>query len=445
MSKKPFIAILLILFLVGSFSAMQQAPAPAVPKTSATTPAGCLQEVRDYVAKRQQEMMAATAPATPPTTVEATRALNQLRSPLISQINQARNAMAKECAARLDVTKLADRDFMAMADLYTEAGQPELTRGVVDRAIASKSLSPADRAGILLYAVGTGLKEPKSDERNARLEKYVDELDKSSAATIDQKLSAHAQMNGWYRYDDVDSGIIKHSTWIIEAATKFTPEQRQKSGNVVISAHVNLAQAWAGQGMNDKALNLLETAKTALADVPNVSRSVDPEIARLKMVGTAAAAIVAPRWLNMPAGKTELPMPGSVTLLEFSAHWCIPCKESYPGVQRLLAKYQSKGFRVVLATQYYGYFEQERPLAPEVEFERDRKYFAEHGMNVPVAVADMPTTNSPNPNNRNYQVGGIPQIHLVDKQGRIRLVMVGYDDDNEPKLAKMIEDLLKEN
>ena len=41
---------------------MQQAPAPAVPKTTATTPAGCLQEVRDYAAKRQQEMIAATAP-----------------------------------------------------------------------------------------------------------------------------------------------------------------------------------------------------------------------------------------------------------------------------------------------------------------------------------------------------------------------------------------------
>ncbi len=41
-------------------------------------------------------------------------------------------------------------------------------------------------------------------------------------------------------------------------------------------------------------------------------------------------------------------------------------------------------------------------------------------------------------------MGGIPQIHLIDKKGRIRLVMVGYDDANEPKLAKMIEDLLKE-
>src|SRR4030095_6084330 len=154
--------------------------------------------------------------------------------------------------------------------------------------------------------------------------------------------------------------------------------------------------------------------------------------------------ITAPRWLNMPEGKTELPMPGFVTLLEFSAHWCTPCKESYPGVNRLRQKYGSRGFRAVLATQLYWYFEQEQNLDPQTEFERDRNYYAEHGMNVPIAVADRASATSRNPNDERYKVGGIPQIHLIDKQGRIRLVMVGYDDANEPKLAKMIEDLLKE-
>ena len=55
-------------------------------------------------------------------------------------------------------------------------------------------------------------------------------------------------------------------------------------------------------------------------------------------------------------------MKGKVTLLEFSAHWCGPCKESYPGINRLRAKYESQGFRVVLATELYGYFSAERNL-----------------------------------------------------------------------------------
>jgi hypothetical protein len=108
----------------------------------------------------------------------------------------------------------------------------------------------------------------------------------------------------------------------------------------------------------------------------------------------------------------------------------------------------------VLATQLYGYFGSERNLSPEAEFERDRTYFAEHGLNVPIAVGDRVTATvkdgvvvyspGPNPNDTAYKVSGIPQIQIIDKQGRIRLIMVGYDDANEPMLAKFIEKLLAE-
>ena len=49
-----------------------------------------------------------------------------------------------------------------------------------------------------------------------------------------------------------------------------------------------------------------------------------------------------------------------------------------------------------------------------------------------------------NPNEAAYEVGGIPQIQIIDKKGRIRLIMVGYDDVNEASLSKLIESLLKE-
>jgi thiol-disulfide isomerase/thioredoxin len=426
--------------------AMQQKQDTAVPKTAATTPAGCLQELRDYAAKRQQDVIAETTPkAGTPATIEASLQLSQARAPLIAQINQTKAAMAAECALRLDTPAVPAKDLVSLADLYNEASQPDKVKSTIGRALAVKSLSAADRAAALLYGVRAGLREPKTDERNARLEKYVSELDASAAATIEQKLDAHIQMNSWYRYDDVDAGIIKHSSWIIATARKLTPDQRRKFGAAAVNAYVNLAEAWAGQGLNDKALALLRSTTTELKDIPNVARSVDPQIARLLLVGTAGPALTAPRWLNMPAGKTELPMPGAVTLLEFSAHWCTPCKESYPGINRLRQKYGKQGFRVVLATQLYGYFDQERNLAPQEEFERDRKYYAEHGMDVPIAVGDRISAAAPNSNDTNYKVGGIPQIHLIDKKGRIRLVMVGYDDANEPKLANMIEGLLKEN
>ena len=106
----------------------------------------------------------------------------------------------------------------------------------------------------------------------------------------------------------------------------------------------------------------------------------------------------------------------------------------------------------MLATQLYGYFGTERELTPDAEIDRDKKYFAEHGMDVPIAIGretPPPTTAADGTrnivretNDENYRVGGIPQIHLIDRQGRIRLIMVGYDDANEERLGKMIEEML---
>jgi thiol-disulfide isomerase/thioredoxin len=261
-------------------------------------------------------------------------------------------------------------------------------------------------------------------------------------------------MGGYYRADDIDAGIIKHSTWIIGAAKTFTADQWRRLGPAVVSAYVNMAEAWAGQGMNDQAITLLEEGIAACSAVPNVADRVAPTLERYKLVGTKGAPISAPTWLNAPSGTSSMALAGKVTLLEVTAHWCGPCRESYPGINRLRAKYESQGFRVVLATELYGYFSAERNLAPEVEVERDRAYFAEHGLNVPVAIGDKtpaPTRNEDgsytyrkDPNMDHYEVGGIPQIQLIDKHGKIRLIMVGYDDANEAKLATLIEGLLKE-
>jgi thiol-disulfide isomerase/thioredoxin len=302
----------------------------------------------------------------------------------------------------------------------------------------------AGRAAGLLAAIQAGLKEPVSDERNARLEQLVDRLDAlPDAAALDQKFAAHQRMGIYYRGDDIDAGIVRHSTWIIDAAKTCTPDQRRKFTSGIVGAYLNMAQAWAGQGLTDRALALLRRAPADLPDIPSVAKSVRPDRERLELVGTAAAPITAPRWLNMPAGATTLDLRGQVTLLEFSAHWCVPCKKSYPGVNRLREKYGAQGFRVVLATELYGFFERDTGLAAGAEIERDRAYFAANHLDVPIAINDGDSVQE-NPNSAHYKVGGIPQIQLIDKHGVIRLIMVGYDEKNEATLGKLIEAMTKE-
>ncbi len=400
---------------------------------ASVTPGECLKKAQAFAAERQK-----TAP-------------RPLTSAVFKQIQTDQAAMARECAVRFDMKTVPPEQLPQLVELYTVAGQMDLARAATDHGLST--LPPAQKAALIPVAITSSLRtEPKGEARNARLEKLVDELDAIPEATFAQKMAAHGSMNGYYRGDDIDAGIMKHSNWIMNAAKTMTPEERKQFGHRILSAYSNAAEVHAGQGRNDEALALLKRAVTDLTYLPNVEKDLARTIARYSLVGQPAAPIVAPVWLNMPADATELPMTGHVTLLEFTAHWCGPCKESYPGINRLRAKYGSQGFRVVLATQLYGYFGTERELSPEAEIDRDRNYFAEHGMDVPIAIGRRtpPPTPSANGsreieiNDENYIVGGIPQIHLIDRQGRIRLIMIGYDDANEPKLAELIEKMLAE-
>jgi thiol-disulfide isomerase/thioredoxin len=418
----------LALVLSAGQTAAQSTAAAAM--TQAAGPADCVAALQTFVSRRQAEVRPATG----------------FTSELLRQVNDEKLALAKSCLARFEAATIKPADFAGLAELYITAGRAEDGRAALTRALEA-ALPPADRATAIATGIGVILNEPKGDERNARLEKLLDELDANPAATFDQTFAAHNRMLGYYRGDDIDAGIIKHATWMAAAATSFTPEQRKALGLRMVSSQVDMAEALAGQGMNDEALALLRKAKADWGDVPRANDSyLAPAIARYSLVGAAAPAITAPRWLNTPSDMKEMAMDGAVTLLEFTAHWCGPCRESYPGVNRLRQQFGAKGFRVVMVTRYWGYFSKdgkvERPLAPDEELKRDTEYFQGYHLDVPVAIGDE--ARDADRNDTNYKVSGIPQIQLIDKHGKIRLIMIGYDEANEPKLAGIIAKLVAE-
>ncbi len=436
--------------------ASQAAPggntAISYPKPTATTPAACRAEVQDFVAAQNK----AAGISRGPITDRALIATSQ-------RINAARLAMTRECAAKFEVATTADSDLDALANLYLDASMIDQAKAASERELALGSLSPRDRAAAVITGISVARRATPSKVDRAwrvanmypKVEALIDELEGNPSATFEQKWSLRTSMEGTYRGDDIDAGILKHGAWILEQARLFPPELRKKYGGTVVSAHVNMAEAYAGQAMNDKALTLLRSAKSGWKDaVPDVDDRIDPTLRRYELVGTRAAAITASTWLNAPAGTTRMAMPGSVTLLEFSAHWCGPCRESYPGLNRLRERFKNDAFRVVMVTRLWGYFATERSLPADQEIARDREYFAEHGLDVPVAIGPQVNvtveggkvvyTPGPDRNDTAYAVGGIPQVQIIDKKGTIRLIMVGYDATNEEKLATLIEGLLKE-
>ena len=456
MSYSPLSVVAAICFASVTFTAGQtpqgQAVNPSItaPAPTAKTPSGCLDEVAGFAAAQQKNLPPPGDPS-----------VMQQRNARLQEINTARLAMTKACTAQFDPATIELSQLAPAIQLFSDAGLNDQLQATVDRALSMVKV-PADRAAIIVTAIsGMRRVRPSGSDRPWRvatlypkIEALVDELDANPGATFAQKWSVHTSMEGTYRGDDIDGGIIKHGNWVINAAKLFSPDERQRLGPYVVAAHVDMAEAYAGQNMTDKGIALLREAKTNWGDLPATEGSVAPELARYELVGTPGKAIVARVWLNAPVGTGPLPMVGAVTLLEFTAHWCGPCRESYPGINRLRARFADRDFRVVMVTRLWGYFGTERNVSADAEIADDKAYFAGYHLDVPVAIGEArPVTftsgqvqylNGQDPNDTAYRVNGIPQIQLIDKKGTIRLIMIGYDNTNESKLGGLIESLLNE-
>src|SRR5687767_8468610 len=100
-------------------------------------------------------------------------------------------------------------------------------------------------------------------------------------------------------------------------------------------------------------------------------------------------------------------------------------------------------FQTVFATELYGYFQDRSDLTPEQEIEADKTYWVgEHGLNIPIAIHEPLKSEDgrrpENPNDNNYFVSAIPQIVLIDKQGVIRRIFVGWDPMNDTRVPELV-------
>src|SRR5712691_7124294 len=86
-----------------------QAPTTPAQPASPSTPADCVKAARAFAVKRQQEM-------------------RPLTSDIVRQIDREKTAMAKTCAAQFDIKTTAESDLASLAQLYSEAGQPDLAK-----------------------------------------------------------------------------------------------------------------------------------------------------------------------------------------------------------------------------------------------------------------------------------------------------------------------------
>jgi thiol-disulfide isomerase/thioredoxin len=115
---------------------------------------------------------------------------------------------------------------------------------------------------------------------------------------------------------------------------------------------------------------------------------------------------------------------GKLTLVNFWATWCGPCRREFPELIALQQKYADRGFTVVGVAQ-------EPPDAETAV----RAMAKDSGLNYPIVMITEPMVSDW------AEVTGLPTSYLVDGQGRIVFKFEGVDPADPPaaKFGREIE------
>jgi thiol-disulfide isomerase/thioredoxin len=117
---------------------------------------------------------------------------------------------------------------------------------------------------------------------------------------------------------------------------------------------------------------------------------------------------------------------GKVTLLDFWATWCDPCKEEIPDYNKLQERYAGKDFQILGVTMESGTAAEIKQKVEELKI----KY--------PVSVGDDKVVDA---------FGGMlgfPTTFLITKDGKIQKKFIGQIPGKQQQLTQAIDKLLTE-
>ena len=116
---------------------------------------------------------------------------------------------------------------------------------------------------------------------------------------------------------------------------------------------------------------------------------------------------------------------GKVLLLDFWASWCGPCRQSFPWMNEIQAKYNDQGL-VVIAVN----LDQEKQAAADFLADVPAKF----------KIVYDPDGSSA----EQMEVMGMPMSYLIDRQGHLRHRLIGFNSSKKKQHEDHILALLNE-
>lgn len=110
---------------------------------------------------------------------------------------------------------------------------------------------------------------------------------------------------------------------------------------------------------------------------------------------------------------------GKVIYLDFWASWCGPCRESFPWMNAMQAKYKQKGLQVIA-------------INLDANNNDAQKFLAEHAAQFTVLFDPKGATP------RQYGVKGMPTSFLINKDGKVLVQHKGFNEAARAELERNI-------
>jgi thiol-disulfide isomerase/thioredoxin len=119
------------------------------------------------------------------------------------------------------------------------------------------------------------------------------------------------------------------------------------------------------------------------------------------------------------------PQKGKVVYVDFWASWCVPCRDSFPWMQAMQAKYASKGLVIVSVN------------VDEVRADAER-FLAKYGRGITVQYDSAGAVA------KAYDLKGMPSSFIVDRAGAVRFKHTGFREKDREAFEAEIRQMVAE-
>jgi thiol-disulfide isomerase/thioredoxin len=140
----------------------------------------------------------------------------------------------------------------------------------------------------------------------------------------------------------------------------------------------------------------------------------------------ALAAETAPNF-ELPTNNGTLTLAdlkGKVVYLDFWASWCPPCRQSFPWMDEMERRYGRQGLTVVAVN-----LDKDRDLAAKFLNEVPAHFTVAYDQRGAVAES--------------YHVPGMPSSFIIDRNGKIQEVHIGFREDDSSELEESLRTALR--